>query len=222
MAVAALAAFAGLCPAGEKNPAPKPLTRDECRKLVEQLSSKTPPPFAEEYVRELPPGAQSVLDKTQAPIREAYNSLSANFETALPELVRGIGDDRFSHVYEDGSSGVYSKTTVGLVCADLIRKHIEVYHQYTTKLDATSIPRSISFFESVGGIEKWWAKRKGTPLAELQLEAIEWAARQPKPDEFKSDREWQRATKALNAMAADIRRSKRPIPVEHKLYFFSR
>jgi len=58
-------------------------------------------------------------------------------------------------------------------------------------------------------------------LADLQLEGIEWALRQPKPDYF-SRREWATAKKSLKRLAGQIRESKKPIRVEHKVQFFSK
>jgi hypothetical protein len=58
-------------------------------------------------------------------------------------------------------------------------------------------------------------------LAELQLEGIDWAMRQPKPEYF-SKREWAVAMKSLKGMAEQIRASEKPIRVEHKVEFFSK
>lgn len=201
----------------------KPLTAAECELLIEQLVNPSKPPFTQSYVLKLPKGiSQSDLYQKQKPIASAYNKLSANIEVALPFLAGRLADERFSYVYEDGISGVYCCMTVGGVCRRIIDAHVNVYQKALTKYDADGRSKSLWFIDDeCGGIEKWWKDRQGRTLAELQLEEIEWAVRQPKPKYFSSGK-WETMKKALDRMAEQIRTSGKPIQVSHKVQFFSR
>ena len=209
--------------AGEPKIAAKPLTIVECKQLVEQLANPNKPPFTELYVRELPKGVRETdLNDSQKPIAAAYNLLSANIEVALPVLLANCDDKRFSYVYEVGISAVYKCETVGGACSRIIGAHIDVCSNVVTKYNAEGRSKSLQFnYDKAGGYEKWWKDRDGWNVRELQLGLIELALRQPQPDFF-SAREWATAKKELNRLAKQIRDTKRPIPVEHKVQFFSK
>ena len=216
-----LAAPAG---AGEK-PAPKtPLTEKECEKLVEQLVNPNKPPFTEDYVLDLPKDVSlDTLRKQQEKVEIAYDRLSANVEVALPVLVKNLGDKRFSYVYEIGWNGCFKKASVGTACYRIIEANVEAYHRHVSFCDGNSPPRSLHFiWDEAGGTKKWWEKRKGKPLADLQLETIEWAMRQPQPKYFPSEAKWKKAVEALEKMAKEIRKSKKPIIVKHEVEFFGK
>jgi hypothetical protein len=97
---------------------------------------------------------------------------------------------------------------------------VEVYRPKVTTVSG-EIPRCALWFidNACGGVKKWWKGRKGKPLAELQLEGIEWALRQKRPENFDSEKQWAQAKEALRKMARDIRASKKPIKVEHGFSF---
>lgn len=196
----------------------KRITAEECERLVKQLVNPNKPPFKEHYAFpwELDYGK---IRKQQEKIREAYDRLSDNFEVSLPILVKHVDDDRFSYVYEDvGTSGVVVKASVGKACNRIIKAHVEVYRREVTRPDFAFIPRCPNFIiDECGGVKKWWKSRKNKTLAELQLEGIEWARRLKKPRLFESDKEWDKAKKALRKMTADIRTSNKPIKVEDHL-----
>ena len=211
--------------AGESSDSTRsPLSPAGCRRLVEQLASSEKPPFTDRYVHDLPKGlGESVLRSRQKPIEVAYNRLSRGIDTALPTLASHLQDKRFSYVYEDGISGVYEKATVGQACTKIIATHVEVYRPLVTKFDDEGRSRSLWFIQDgCGGFEKWWETRQGKPLAELQFEGIEWALRQERPDHFDNPRDWAKAKRSLEKLAGTIRSTKRPIPVEHDVQFFSR
>ena len=224
IAILGLLAFAASVGAGEKHASPtKRLTAAQCERLVKRLVNPGQPPFTEDYVLHLPNGvSESSLWENQKPIAAAYDELSANIEVSLPVLMAHAADKRFSYVYEDGISGVYECATVGGACIGIIVAHVEVYHTAVRKYDADGRSKSLWFIsDECGGVEKWWKDRRGRSLADLQLEGIEWAMRQPKPDYF-SKREWVTAKKSLKSLAGQIRDSAKPIRVEHKVQFFSK
>jgi hypothetical protein len=201
----------------------KRITAAECERLVKQLISPYKPPFTKTYVHELPKGLEEdVLYERQKKIEAAYNKLSKNIEVALPILAKHLDDDRFSYVYEVGPSAVYQTMSVGGACARIIYAHVEVYQEHVTTWDGEKRHSLWFIFDHCGGIDKWWKRRKGKTLAELQLEGIEWALRQKKPKHFESDKEWAKAKKSLEKMAKEIRASKKPIKLKHEVEFFSK
>jgi hypothetical protein len=229
MALVVLAGLAAPAGAGEKPiSAKKPLTEKECEKLVEQLVNPDKPPFTEPYVLEdeLPKGSGNpleVLREKQAKIKKAYDALSADVEVALPVLVKNVGDERFSYVYEIGWNGSFVKASVGTACYCIIETHVEVYHRHVSFCNGDAPPRSLHFIcDDAGGTRKWWEKRKGRPLADLQLEALKWAIRQPQPRYFESKARWKKAVESLEKMAKEIRTSEKPISVKHEIYFFGK
>jgi hypothetical protein len=156
-------------------------------------------------------------------MRDAYNQLSRNVEAALPVLVKHTNDKRFSYVYEDYISGVYKRATVGEACGRIFSAHVDVYQTAVTKPRDHEGRVDVLYFNysPQGSFDKWWAARKSSTLAELQLEHIDWALKQPQPDFF-SPKEWDAAQKSLRQMAEQIRGSKKPIPVDQELSFFSK
>lgn len=224
VAVLGFVGFVATVSAGQKgDPAKKPLTAARCEALVEQLANPGKRPFADSYVHDLPKHlSESSLIRAQKPIAAAYDELSDNIEVSLPILMKHIDDKRFSYVYEDGAAGVYLTTNVDHACSEIIQEHVEVYRELVTKHDGEGRSESLWFIDDeCGGIAKWWRKREGKPLAALQLEGIDWALKQPRPEHFTS-KEWAAAKESLRAMRAKIRDGKKPIRVEHKVQFFSK
>src|SRR5262249_39738341 len=169
VALGVLAASGG---AGDKDKPKKPLTARQCEDLVKQLVNPDKPPFKERYVLNLTKEDLDNIREKQAKIAEAYEALSASIETALPVLVKNVGDERFSYVCEE-SNGAFVKRTVGGACYDIIAARVEVYHRHVRRDDGNSPPRSLHFIgDECGGVEKWWGEREGKALAELPLEAL--------------------------------------------------
>lgn len=203
---------------------PKPLTAQECERLVQQLANPKPQPFAKSYVLRLPPGVSTAeLARTQAPIAAAYDQLSANIETSLPVLMAHLDDERFSFVRQDGISGVYMCTTVGGACSVIVDEHVMIYSAPVTKADSDGRRKSLWYLydEFDGDLAKWWKGREKKTLAELQLEPIDWALKQPQPKYF-SAKEWKDAQAKLEQMAKQIRSTNRPIEVVHQVSFFGK
>lgn len=210
---------------GAKEPRGKsqPVTVAECERLVEQLANPDPPPFTERYVRRLPKGlSEASLFKSQKPIADAYDALNENIEVALPVLIAHMDDKRFSHVYDEAVSGPsYMCRSVGATCAMLAFDHIDVDLPAITKQDSDGGMRTSFTDESRADFDAWWRERKGRPLSEIQLEGIERAIRHAQPDYF-TPQEWDAAQQKLRSLAAQIRETGKPIPVESRLRFFSR
>jgi len=208
---------------------PRPVTRDVCEKWVEQLASKTEPPFDEGedgYVLRLPRGiTESGLIKAQLPVREAFNSLSENLDVALPIVVKHIDDKRFSYVQEEPSNGVYFQVSVGSACRKLLDQQIAVYKPNIRSIGGGKIAGEPPFAhkpEFVGSDEKWWETRKNKSLVELQLEAVEWAIAFEKKMGFESPAEEKKSLGPLEIQATQLRRTLQPIRVKPELYFFSK
>jgi len=224
LATFGMLAFAGSVGAGDKpDPPKKPLTAAQCERLVKEMVNPGKVPFTDVFVHDLPAGLQAgALSNSQKKIAAAYDTLSANVEAALPVLARHLDDERFAYVFEDGIGGVFMTATVGYACRKIIEAHVEVYRESVTKRDSDGRESSLWFLnDGCGGIERWWKGRRGRALADLQKEGIEWALRQPRPDHF-TKREWATTKRSLEKLAAKIRASKAPIPVDHKVHFFSK
>ncbi len=213
-----LAAVATSTDAGDSSNAKKKrITASDCERLIKQLVNPDKPPFEKAFVLRLPKGVnEQTLRKKQAKITAAYQTLSDNIEISLPLLVKNVDDRRFSFVYTS-TSGAITTTSVGGAVQDIIFAHVEVYRRHATLRGFGDVPRCPSFIRQCGGIEKWWKSRRSKPLAELQLEGIEWLLRQKKPEEIEDpDEDWAAAKRSVEKMAKDIRKSKRPIRIEHR------
>jgi hypothetical protein len=121
------------------------------------------------------------------------------------------------------------KASVGSICRDLVRFHIEMYRPHVRSFGGSGMPgqppypRNPAFIEDAGGFNKWWKSRQEQSLAELQIEAIEWAIRLEKQKGFANPAEEERIVQALENQAAAIRRASKPIlnkPAE--LFFFGK
>jgi hypothetical protein len=211
--------FASMLAVAADPPARRILTTKECKQLVERLVNPGKAPF-DGFVHNLPKGlSESGLRKSQQPIADAYNELSANIEQARTVLEAHQNDERFSYVYEEGISGVYECASVGRACSRILDEHINVYREPVTKRDEEGRRKSLWIEESKE--PRPAAKTPGSTLADLQLEGIEWALRQTQPDYF-TKQEWAKARESLEKMAGQIRETKKPIPVEHRVQFFSK
>ncbi|HTN04097.1 MAG TPA: hypothetical protein VL132_19560, partial [Planctomycetaceae bacterium] len=111
--------------------------------------------------------------------------------------------------------------SVGATCAMLAFDHIDVDLPAITKQDSDGRMRTSFTDESRADFDAWWRERKGRPLSEIQLEGIERAIRHAQPDYF-TPQEWDAAQQKLRSLAAQIRETGKPIPMESRLRFFSR
>ncbi len=199
--------------------APLRITAADCEQLVAELVNPGRPPFKRSYVFDEDLKNQDEIRARQKKVEAAYARLSDGIEVSLPVLMKHIGDEPFSHVADNPFSGSIIKVSVGGACADIVREHVEVYHGHTEGLEAGDRPTSLWFISDCGGMEKWWQSRKGKPLAELQLEAIEWVLRHERP-KYKSEKEWAESRRALEDIARAIRTSRTPIVVLGRVHLF--
>jgi hypothetical protein len=143
-------------------------------------------------------------------VKLAYEKLAAHFEIALPSLIAGLRDRRYSYYQEVPTNGAFVCHDVGAACYDLISERIEVYRGSLEELDETGVPRSPDFIHTQGGVEKWYVSRKGRSLLDLQLEAIDWAMRQPKDKRISDDVDWAKNLTALRSFRERLVKSGRP------------
>ncbi|WP_145088260.1 hypothetical protein [Anatilimnocola aggregata] len=151
-------------------------------------------------------------------VKAAYDQLADNFEVSLPSIMQGVDDNRFSHWREVPSNGVFAAYSVGHACRSLIAAHIEVYQGQIAFLDDTGVPRSLYFIESTGGYKVWYQSRKDKPLFELQLEAIDWALRQPH-DKRIEPKVWNDGRAELSKFRANFVKIGKPLNPNHELQF---
>jgi hypothetical protein len=154
--------------------------------------------------------------KALADVKVAYDSLSSHFPESLPSLIGGLADRRYSYYQEVPSNGAFVCHDVGHACYEIISAHIEVYD--LTLLDRTGVPRTVHFLSAMGGVKKWYDSRKGRDLFDLQLEAIDWALKQPR-DERIARAEWQNAIAALQRFRDEFAKNRKSFDAKHTLWF---
>ncbi len=211
--------------AGPADKGSAPVTLKHCEKLVEQLANPHKPPFPgrSTTLPELPPGiSETALLKQQRPVQDAYVDLGKNFSIALPAIVKGVRDERYSYTSEVARNGCYENSTVGNACSRLIYRHVEIHAPITTTLDNDQFFHGLSYIEHCGGIEKWWKSRSKMTLAEMQLETLDWVVKLERPQHFKSERDWRMARNSASKLAVKIRTEKKPVLVKDTLQFFGR
>src|SRR5262249_47224906 len=114
------------------------------------------------------------------------------------------------------------RISVGNACGEIIEHNIEVQWEKTTSYYGEGGPKRLSFIEHCGNLDTWWRIRKDKSLAELQLESIEWVMKQKMPQYFKAEKEWQSSLAEVKKMASQIRSTRKPIIVNHRVFFFSK
>lgn len=191
------------------------VTREECDAWVEQLANREKRPFDESYILRPPSNVDRDALKD---VKVAYDNLALHFEQALPSLVAGIADKRYSYYQEVPSNGAFVCHSVGHACHSIIRAHIEVYHRYLESLDSTQVPRSVQFLAEKGGVEKWYESRKDKPLLELQLEAVDWALNAPREERIAHE-VWDEHLAELRKFRDKLAKSKKPFQPKHRLWF---
>jgi hypothetical protein len=187
------------------------------RKLVAGLVSPNKPIRIRNYppTISIPPKfdwkAQERIEKNRA-------ALYDHCEEALPFLIEGCTDTRFSLVSKWSEDEDYYTWSVGRVCSEIIQRHVEVFrdqmrfslkrwHQY----NFVPTPHALTEKENKE-IEEWWRGRKSMSLVELQVAAFDWAIEKRK-HEFKggADDEEKGELKALVAARDKLRQSSKPL-----------
>ena len=178
------------------------------------MANRSERPFSR-YLLEPP---RNIDRKTLAEVKAAYDKLSVHFPDSLPSLIDGLSDNRYSYYQEVPSNGAFECHNVGYACYDIITAHIEVYRRYLWVLDRTQVPRTVHFLSAMGGVKKWYRARRDKSLFDLQLEAVDWALKQP-PDERVERSDWDNAVAALRTFRDDFAKGKKPFDPENTLWF---
>jgi len=189
-------------------------SRAQCDAWVQQLANRSERPF-DRYVLEPP---RNVDRKALAEVKAAYDKLSIHFSDALPSLIGGLSDKRYSYYQEVPSNGAFECHDVGDACYDIISAHIEVYRRHLYVLDRTQVPRTVHFLSEMGGAGKWHHARQDRSLFDLQLEAVDWALRQPPDDRVKRS-DWDNAVAELRRFRDDFAKGKKPFDPMNRLWF---
>ncbi len=118
-------------------------------------------------------------------IEKARQTLYEHCEDALPALIDGSTDSHYSMTWM--SDSYCGNMCVGEVCLEIVASQLEAYRHYMSLYTKGEyygyrfVPRLGS---AIGDeltdarkkeIEEWWRGRKGKTLAELQIEACDWA-----------------------------------------------
>jgi len=109
--------------------------------------------------------------EAQRRIDHTRKQLQDNFEDALPFLVEAMDDSRYCMTVSWAEGDAYYNYSVGAVCRDIIASQLEVYRNTIRFSDAPHWNRYNYPLISTQQMKK----RAGRSLAELQVEAIDWA-----------------------------------------------
>jgi hypothetical protein len=188
-----------------------PSSKDELPKeygeLVRMLVSPNEKPTAQGGANPSAKFPEGYDVKAQKRIKAARQKLHDNFEKALPFLIDAIDDNRYCMTIDWAEGDGYYNYSVGRVCRDVIASQLEVYRPKIR----FSGPQHWHRY-NYGPINKpWWHARKGRSLAELQVEAIDWAIKRRKAepkDEVGEERADEIAE--LQKLRDEIARSKKP------------
>lgn len=198
----------------QDKPVDKPVTREQCDAWVKQLVNRQAWPYKEPYVLNSP---RNSGDAAYQDVKAAYDLLAKNVVLALPSLVEGVGDKRYSY-WQESTSGAYVPRSVGEACRELITFQVEVYRDDLYLLDDTGVPRTLHFIRNNGGHKKWYESRKDKPLYDLQLEALDWALLQP-ADERVDSRKWKQGLAKLRKFREEFVKAGKPHHRVQELWF---
>ena len=125
--------------------------------------------------------------RAQNRIKAARQVLHDNFDEALPFLIDAIDDDHYCMTIDWAEGDAYYNYAVGRVCRDVIASKLEVYRNEIKFMG----PQHWHRYDYGPITKEWWRARTGRSLAELQVEAIDWAIEQRKAepkDKVREDR----------------------------------
>jgi hypothetical protein len=143
---------------------------DDIPNLVEALASINAPP-KDGPDAEYPAGFDH---SAQRFVRAARQKLIRKGVAAFPELVKHGSDTRYSYteVY-----AVEINLSVGKVCEEIIEEQIRPRSstQYRSRKGADGRWHNQPFyFDTQGGVAKWWAMHANMNLREMRIEATQW------------------------------------------------
>ena len=156
------------------------------RALVEQLVSPNPAPTTHvdgQPTKVLFPKNYDV--EAQKRMAAARMALYANMREALPYLIDALDDKRYCMTINWADGDGYYNESVGDICREVIASHLEVYRK---ELNFTG-PQHWHHYTYPDISRKWFENRKTRNLAELQLEAIDWAIQRRREEAGRYERE---------------------------------
>jgi hypothetical protein len=104
-------------------------------------------------------------------INAARKKLYANCEDALPYLIEALDDDRYCMTINWAEGDAFYNWDVGDISREIIENRLEVYRD----LIRFSGPSHWNRYRYRPISKEWWEARRKKSLAELQIEAIDWA-----------------------------------------------
>lgn len=119
--------------------------------------------------------------KAQRRIDEVRHILRDNIEASLPFLVAALNDERYSLTINWADGDAYYNRSVGSICKNVIASHLEIYRD---KIGFSGPQHWNKYNYPIS--KEWWARRKDKSLAELQVEAIDWAIELRKVDDMEA------------------------------------
>jgi hypothetical protein len=190
----------------------EPPSKDELTKKYRELIQRLVSPNKEPMTTNRSSGSVKFPAgydvKAQERIAAARQVLHDNFAEALPFLIEALDDTRYCMTINWADGDAYYNRSVGSICRDVIASQLEVYRGKIR----FSGPQHWHRY-GYGPISKeWWQARKGRSLAELQIEAIDWALerRMAEPAaEVREDREHEIAD--LRKLRGEIATSGKPV-----------
>ncbi len=150
-------------------------TAHRFKALIEQLASTNPEPKT--HINGKPhrvhfPAGYDV--KTQERVDDARRALDRGIAEALPYLIEGLDDKRYSMTINWGDGDGYYNKTVGDICREIIACNLEVYRKEIAFLG----PQHWHQYTFPNVNKEWLSKNRHRTLIQLQLDAIDWAIEQ--------------------------------------------
>lgn len=199
-------------------------TKPNYRKLVEGLVSPNRPIKCSNRHRtiSIPPNYNW---KAQEQIEKNRRILFDYCEEALPFLIEGCTDARYSLMSRWSEDDDFYSWSAGSVCSEIISRHVEAFREHISFSDPhhwhqynfVPLPHGAMTERDKQEIQEWWRGRKGMSLRELQVSAFDWAIEKRK-QELKglSNAEEKKGAsdelKALVSAREKLRRSNKGLP----------
>jgi hypothetical protein len=143
---------------------------EKYRDLIQRLVSPNQEPLTQNRSAGAVKFPEGYDVEAQKRIDVARQSLRDDFERALPFLIDALKDDRYSMTIDWGEGDACYNYSVGGICGNVIASQLEVYRNRM----GFSGPRHWHQY-SYPTTKEWFETRKNRNLAELQVEAIDWA-----------------------------------------------
>lgn len=147
--------------------------------------------------------------ESQRRIDEVRNQLQVDFEQSLPHLIDALEDNRYCMTVVLGEGDDYSNYSVGDVCRDIIASQLEIYRDGISFFNASHSRR----YNYPLINKRQLLERKGQSLAELQVEAIDWAKAKRLKELDEDDPDRADITK-LEVLRKQVLDSGKPLPAE--------